>query len=172
MYTDLYKIKLKESGSLSISARPRGYEWLENEIIAWRKAGITHVLSLLEKKESLNLGLRDEAFFSHEAKMRFTNFCIPDMQIPNDLNSFIDLALNLSHEIQSSEWIHIHCRAGIGRSGLMASTILFFLGYEPQEAIDSISKCRKLEIPDTEEQKLFVLNLPNLIENSSTIISL
>ena len=94
------------------------------------------------------------------------------MQVPNDVSAFIDLALNLSQEIQSSEWVHIHCRAGIGRSGVMASTILYFLGYEPREAMEWISCSRKLEIPDTDEQKMFILNLPNLIENSNTIISL
>ena len=172
MYTDLYRINLEESGSLSLSARPRGHEWLENEIKVWHKSGVTHIVSLLEKKESLNLGLRDEAFFSQQAKIKFTNFCIPDMQVPNDVSAFIDLALNLSQEIQSSEWVHIHCRAGIGRSGVMASTILYFLGYEPREAMEWISCSRKLEIPDTDEQKMFILNLPNLIENSNTIISL
>ena len=172
MYTDLYRINLQETGSLSISARPRGHEWLENEISAWSKSGVTHIVSLLEKKEALNLGLRDEAFFSEQAKLSFTNFCIPDMQIPCNSNTFIDLALNLSQEIQSNEWIHIHCRAGIGRSGIMASTILYFLGYEPQEAIDHISHSRNLEIPDTDEQKIFIFDLPNLIETSNRIISL
>ena len=172
MYTDPYQINLQESGSLSISGRPRGYDWLENEIDAWCKSGVTHLISLLEPKEALNLGLRDEAFLSKQAKMSFTNFSIPDMQIPCNPNQFIDLALNLSQEIQSGQWIHIHCRSGIGRCALMATTILYFLGYEPKEAMDLVSQYRKLQVPDTEEQKTFILDLPSLIETSNRIICL
>ena len=171
MYTDLYTVSLEETGLLSLSGRPRGHEWLEDEINAWGKSGVTHVISLLELKEALDLGLRDEAFFTKQAQMRFTNYCIPDMQIPLNINDFIDLALNLSQEIQSGEWVHIHCRAGIGRSGVMASTVLYFLGYEPEQALHLVSQCRKLQIPDTEEQKTFILNLPQLIEASDSIIS-
>ncbi len=171
MFTDIYKVSLEETGLLSISARPRGHEWLEDEINAWGKSGIKHVISLLELKEALSLGLRDEAFFTNRAQMRYTNYCIPDMQVPVKTHDFIDLALNLSQDIQSGDWVHIHCRSGIGRSGVMASTILYFLGYEPEQTLSVLSQCRKLQIPDTEEQKSFILDLPKLMETCDFIIS-
>lgn len=170
MFTDPFKIEIDEPGTLSMSARPRGHDWLEKEIISWSKSGITHLVSLLEPSEALQLGLRDEAYYAEQNAIRFTSYSIPDMSTPTSVNDFLELALQLAQEIQNHQWIHVHCRAGIGRSAILVCTILYFLGFEPQDAIDLTSQGRRLQIPDTIEQTEFIIQIPELINSWDGLI--
>jgi len=56
--TKLYWIKGPWPGKLALAARPRGGDWLEDEIAAWRDAGINAIVSLLtaEEEQELDLG--------------------------------------------------------------------------------------------------------------------
>ena len=63
--------------------------------------------------------------------------------------------------LTKTEHVAIHCRAGIGRTGIMASAVLVKLGVDPMEAMKQISLVRGVEIPDTQEQKEWVLSLAN-----------
>src|SRR5262245_8964792 len=44
-----------------ILPRPRGGDWLRDETMAWREAGLDVVVSLLEPEEAAQLVLEDEA---------------------------------------------------------------------------------------------------------------
>src|SRR5262249_25284547 len=46
----------------------------------------------------------------------------------------------------------IHCRAGIGRSGLVGAAVLLHCGFTVREAFAAISKARGVQVPDTAEQ--------------------
>ena len=56
----LYWIETPTTGRLAISARPRGGDWLEDEIEGWREQGVDTVVSLLTASENEELGLTDE----------------------------------------------------------------------------------------------------------------
>lgn len=77
MKAQLYKIPGPWSGHLAIVPRPRGGEWLEAEIRAWKAAGIDAVVSLLVSAEEWELGLREEAAVSQSAGIRFYSFPYP-----------------------------------------------------------------------------------------------
>jgi hypothetical protein len=51
MRTELYPIDGPWPGHLAIAPRPRGGDWLEDEIRAWRRSGVDVVLSLLSREE-------------------------------------------------------------------------------------------------------------------------
>jgi len=53
----------------------------------------------------------------------------------------------------------IHCRAGIGRSSLMAAAVLISGGAEAAIALSVIEKARGLPIPDTHVQRAWVMAL-------------
>jgi hypothetical protein len=55
--------------------------------------------------------------------------------------------------------VGLHCRAGIGRSGLMAAGLLMFLGEQETVAWDRVSKARGLSLPDTQEQRFWPGNV-------------
>jgi hypothetical protein len=61
MFTKVYWIEKFENGAaLGIMPRPRGNDWLEDEIKVLAQKGVGTVVSLLEKDEIQELGLREE----------------------------------------------------------------------------------------------------------------
>ena len=57
MATELYWVDGPWPGKLALAARPRGGDWLEDEIASWRGARVDTVLSLLTPKEERDLDL-------------------------------------------------------------------------------------------------------------------
>jgi hypothetical protein len=45
-------------GRLAIVTRPRGGDWLEDDMTSWRRAGLDLIVSLLTADESAELGVR------------------------------------------------------------------------------------------------------------------
>ena len=83
MWTELYWVDGLWPGKLALAARPRGGEWLEDEMASWRRAGIDTVLSLLTSEEEQDLDLRREAQAAKEKWIKFGSLPIPDRQVPN-----------------------------------------------------------------------------------------
>ena len=55
MHTELHWVEAPSFGRLAIAARPRGGDWLEDEIREWRDSGVDHVVSLLTPPEANDL---------------------------------------------------------------------------------------------------------------------
>ncbi|MCC6363579.1 MAG: hypothetical protein IT165_08635 [Bryobacterales bacterium] len=53
--TRLYWIDGPWRGKLAMAARPRGGDWLDDEMESWRRAGIDTVFSLLTGEEERDL---------------------------------------------------------------------------------------------------------------------
>ncbi len=60
MLTNIYWIKTPGKGKVGIMPRPRGDDWLEDEIISFKKAGVSVVVSLLTLPEIKELFLSEE----------------------------------------------------------------------------------------------------------------
>ena len=61
MGTELHWVDGPWPGRLAIAARPRGGDWLEDEMAHWHHSGVDTVLSLLSPDEEHTLGLGKEA---------------------------------------------------------------------------------------------------------------
>jgi hypothetical protein len=55
MGTELHWVDGPWPGKPAVASRPRGGDWLEDEIASWRRAGIDTVLSLLAPDEELDV---------------------------------------------------------------------------------------------------------------------
>ena len=53
--------------------------------------------------------------------------------------------------------IGVHCRMGIGRSSLLLAALLVRSGTSPEDAFQLISAARGLPVPDTDEQRQWLL---------------
>jgi len=73
MNPKLYWITGPWPGKLAISARPRGGDWLEDEISGWRTAGVDAVVSLLTPDENEDLQLVSEADLAQARGLRFVS---------------------------------------------------------------------------------------------------
>jgi hypothetical protein len=156
MHPQVYWISLPMAGRLAIMARPRAGDWLDDEILGWRAQGIDTVISLLEQQEVSELGLQREAALCREQDMEFLSFPIPDRGVPGSLRDAVTLAQGLSTRIGEGRGVAVHCRAGIGRSSLVAACALVCSGSDPATAFEAIGKARGLSVPDTEAQRDWV----------------
>jgi protein-tyrosine phosphatase len=66
------------------------------------------------------------------------------------------LAQSLARQLSEGRAVAIHCRAGIGRSAVIAACVLVCSGLEPDEAVALIEKARGLGVPDTEAQREWI----------------
>lgn len=157
MKAEIYWIPETNEGRLAIMPRPRAGDWLEDEIKAWRNAGIDTVVSLLAPDEISELGLADEPRICHDHQIEYIPYPIPDRQVPPSTTSAIELVHSIRSRLRQNRSIAIHCRMGIGRSALIAACILASQGLEPTNAFAAISKARRTQVPDTHEQKQWVV---------------
>jgi protein-tyrosine phosphatase len=153
MSAEIYWITGLQPGRLAILGRPRSGDWLADEIADWQAAGLTDVISLLEDGEIRDLELAREAELVQRAGLAFYRFPIPDRGVPASAATAQTLWSQLATRIQEGRSIGIHCRAGIGRSGLTATGVLLQLGLPESEAWLRVSKARGLSVPDTDEQR-------------------
>jgi protein-tyrosine phosphatase len=153
MTAEIYWIIGLRPGRLAILGRPRSGDWLADEIADWKAAGLTDVISLLEDGEVRDLGLAREAELAQCAGLAFYRFPIPDRGVPASPSAAQTLWRQLATKIQEGRSVGIHCRAGIGRSGLTATGVLLQLGLPESEAWLRVSKARGLTVPDTDEQR-------------------
>ena len=136
--------------------RPRGNDWLEDEIKGLKNLGYNLVVSFLEKSEEIDLDLVEERHFCEQNDIEFISFPIADRGVPSG-KAFFNLVSKLHNKIVHGEKAIFHCRGGIGRAGITAASILIKHGFSSDEAFKTVSEARGLTVPDTEEQKLWVI---------------
>jgi len=151
-----YKIKGPWPGELAIIPRPRGGDWLDDEISRLRDEGFDVVVSLLTREETEELGLIGERETIKRHGLQYCNYPIPDLGIPPSNKSARELLARIHHDLQSDKRVALHCRGSIGRSGLIAAGTLVLAGVEPFRAIRDVTKARGLESPETPEQREWV----------------
>jgi protein-tyrosine phosphatase len=156
MKPTVYWIKGSWPGRLAILARPRGEDWLTDEVAGWRDAGLDVVVSLLTPAEDSELGLSDEARIVRQQGLTFINFPISDYSVPTSKGQTQKLARELEERLSDGNYIGIHCRQGIGRSSLVAACVLVTTGESSETAFQQIQNARGLKVPDTAEQKEWV----------------
>lgn len=159
----LYPVPLEISGQLSLMAKPLGGEDLAGFIQGLKTLKVDMVVSLLETHEQYTLGLSQQAAYCVAAGLNYLNFPIPDRGLPARLKA-IELAKQLLDKLKSGEHVVIHCRAGIGRTSLIAGAVLILLGLKPEAALKHLSQARGLQVPDTEEQAQWLFKLPVLLQ--------
>ena len=155
MFPLIFWIECGGPGRLAILSRPAA-ERLSEEIAAWRAAGVTIVASLLEPEEQRALGLRDEAELCRAQGIEFTSFPIPDGGVPASLADGVALTRRLAQVIAAGGTVGVHCRASIGRSGMIAAAVLIAQSRSEDEALEAVGVGRGLRVPETPEQRAWV----------------
>jgi protein-tyrosine phosphatase len=163
MEADLFWIPGPWRGRLAIAARPRGGDWLDDEAGAWRRAGIDVIISLLEDDEAAELDLDDERPAAENQAISFVSFPIPDRGIPTSPEAAVSVIGGIAAQLNLGKSVVVHCRQGIGRSGLIASGVLISSGIEPNEAMQIVSSARGVSVPETPEQRRWIEKLPSRV---------
>lgn len=158
MRPTLFSIDFPGSGRLSTMARPRGDDWLEDEMTALKSTGVDILVCALTGPELDELGLADEPRTAVTAGLQFVPIPIPDRNVP-DLTTILPTLRRLSDELRDGAHVVAHCRAGIGRSSLLAAALLILAGIDPDMAWSQVERARGLAVPDTAEQREWPMSL-------------
>jgi len=160
----IYRIDAIGAGSLAISAHPASGGDAASRIAKIAASGIDQVISLLEPVEARSLGLQLEGDLVGAQAMEFLSFPITDMGLPGSIDSFAQLSRRLYRQVHAGGHTLIHCRAGVGRSGLLAAAVLMHGGRDAQQAFAHVARRRGMPVPETSAQGDW------LLANQATII--
>jgi len=152
----IYPITAAAPYRISIVARPRGNEWLCDEVSAFSREGIDTLVSMLTDEEAVELGLEQEAAECIASGIQFVNMAIPDRSVPSDSGAFLRRVERLAKLVRGGRHVAVHCRASIGRSSLLAASLLIRLGWNANAAFEAIEIARGCRVPDTLEQRRWV----------------
>ncbi|GLW56965.1 protein-tyrosine phosphatase family protein [Kitasatospora phosalacinea] len=161
MRPTLFTIERPGPGRLSTMARPRGGDWLADELAALAALGVTELVSALTAAECAELGLTAEAECARAAGLRFTAVPVPDRTVPA-LAEVLPVVDELAQRLAAGGHLVVHCRAGIGRSSLLAASVLIRSGADPDDTWARIARARGLAVPDTAEQRAWTDRVPPL----------
>ena len=138
-------------------ARPRGGDWLPDEIKALRACGVDILISLLTAPEVSELDLEEEGTCCESQGIAYLSFPILDRSVPPfSAQTFLFLE-KLSLHLSEGKHLALHCRHGLGRAVLMAASLLVLTGVAPEEAFDQLSQARGYTVPETQEQRAWVV---------------
>jgi len=140
------------TGRLALAARPRGGDWLEDELATWHRAGIDVIASMLTPEEEQDLDLQQEGTLARALGMRFVSLPIPDRETPPSEALASATIEDLSRMLGRGMKVMIHCRQGVGRAGMIAACLLITNGIPVKCALESLSAVRGIPIPETQEQ--------------------
>jgi protein-tyrosine phosphatase len=170
MRSNAYWIEVQTTGRLAILPRPRGGEWLEDEVRVWLDAGFDTIVSLLTLEEAEEFDLKKEGELCIALGLGFVSFPIRDMGVPPSVDETIKLANELASSLTIGKSVGVHCRQGIGRSSLIAACVLVALGQKPETAFESIGRTRGCQVPETAEQREWVIAFANQVSNVAIAI--
>lgn len=156
MAAGLYWLDGPWAGKIALAARPRGGDWLGDEMVRWKRLGIDSVLSLLTPDEEREMELGSEASEAQGHGLEFSSFPIADRQVPTSEADLVKELDKLNTSLSAGKNVLIHCRQGIGRTGLIAACLLVRKGMSPGAAIEKVSMARGVPIPETDEQREWI----------------
>ena len=157
-------VKTEDGSRLAIVPRPRGGDWLEDELCAIKTAGVDVLVSMLTTEERDELGLQHEAKLSELVGLKFISFPIRDRETPENFNEFLEFLRVLESEVNSGKSVATHCRAFIGRASIVLASLMCLRGWNERQAFAMISEVRGMTVPDTQEQIEWVSKFLNRLE--------
>lgn len=142
---------------LAIVLRPRGDSSLKDDLLYMKQSGVDTLVSLLDPTEAIWLGLGDEGLLAEETGIRFLSYPILDVHVPAHVAAFRRFVQGLADRLLAGERIGVHCRGSIGRSTVTAACTLIHLGWKAKDALAAIQTARGCVVPDTAEQRRWIL---------------
>lgn len=117
---------------------------------------VDRLITLLEGPELKQLRIPELFEQIQQQGMQTYWFPIPDFGTPASMTGLIQLVEEILADLAAYQTVVIHCRAGLGRSGLVAASCLVAIGYTPSEAFKQVRKAR-LGSVETAAQEEYVV---------------
>jgi protein-tyrosine phosphatase len=156
MKAELFWIPGPWRGRLAIMPRPRGDDWLAEEVRSWHAQGVHAVVSLLTSEEIAELGLAEEERLCAENGITYVALPIVDRGLPSSSHAVAELIKRLEGILTEGQGVAIHCRQGVGRSAVLTACLLTATGIDSETAFARVRTARGCPVPDTSEQRAWV----------------
>lgn len=90
--------------------------------------------------------------------MESVHFPIVDVDVPRgeQIEEFADFIGGIIGSLREGKNVVAHCRGGIGRTGIVVSSVLVGLGHEADEAIEVVRQTRSPRMVETRPQESYV----------------
>ncbi len=158
--------ELEVPGQLGLTLAPgkktdeKDVQWerdLEDDLKRLREEyGVGVLVSLMERDEYSDLQIPELFQKAEQQGMAVLYLPIPDYGVPNaseddDYRPFIE---DIADRIEEGETVIVHCRGGLGRSGMVAASVLVALGHSAEDALGTVRGAREgaVETPDQEDR--------------------
>lgn len=151
-----------EKGLLGMTPKPNGGSALAKEIQTLKGQKVDCLICLIETSEMKELELLEEENLCKKAGIEFIHFPIKDFHLPEE-KTYFSLLEKIDERLQKNQKIVIHCRAGIGRTGTVAAGVLLKNKIHSEGVFEYLSEIRTCKVPDTNEQRNWVLNIFDLV---------
>ncbi|MEM1023365.1 MAG: protein-tyrosine phosphatase family protein [Myxococcota bacterium] len=137
---------------MGIIQRPPGGPSVDRAMQTLRLNGVDLLVSLQPPNEARACGLEREADAATLAGIDFLRFPITDHGVPTSTEDAIAFAQRVLQELEAGRSALLHCFAGIGRSGLMALSVMRLAGFGLEDAAARATEARRIRVPETQSQ--------------------
>ena len=116
---------------------------LEDDVKTISESGISVVISLIEDFEFDLLSISHFPELLELEHIQFIHYPIRDHFVPDNIDSFHKLIIMICELFLQGHSILVHCRGGVGRTGLVCASFLLHFGSNANEAIDTVRDRRE-----------------------------
>jgi len=130
--------------------------------------GASIIVSLMEKFEFDMLGVPELEQEAQNAGIDWVHLPIKDVSAPGGefMSTWANLTKQLQRRLSRGHRVVIHCRGGLGRTGVVASLLLLDLGWSAQAALNAVRRARPGAIETWEQEQYVHTYLPYLCHAS------
>jgi protein-tyrosine phosphatase len=126
------------AGTLLLSEMPGSEKSLVDWIAGAEARDTDLIVNLAQRDELANISPEYLAYIDSNEGINISGFPIADFSVPVDIERFHTLVEEVVRRLRSGQCVIIHCRAGIGRSGLFAAALLTTLGISSNDVLLSV----------------------------------
>lgn len=135
------ELPARVSGKLLLHSMPGRFETLERVWTQVKREEVRAIVCLAEKHELQEKSSEyARAVEAGTAPCSVLAFEVPDRGVPEDKDGFRTLAGDVAMRLRSGEAVLVHCAGGVGRTAMLAVSILVALGQPMDDARMAVSR--------------------------------
>lgn len=128
-------------GKLLLHSMPGRFETLDRVWAQVKKEEVRAIVCLAEKREVQEKSADyARALEAGKAPCAVLAFEVPDRGVPEDKVGFHALASDVAMRLQSGDVVLVHCAGGVGRTAMLAVSVLVALGESVNDARSAVSQ--------------------------------
>src|SRR5262245_13572140 len=128
-------------GRLLLHSMPGRFETLESVWAQVKTEEVRAIVCLAEKPEVLQKSAEyARALEAGKTPCSVLAFEVPDRGVPEDKAGFHLLAKDVAVRLQSGDAVLVHCAGGVGRTAMLAVSVLVVLGESVNDARNAVSR--------------------------------